>query len=54
MGVVLILKMLAKLHMNRLQSLNDVLELTVYLEAKNELKNGNLDLNVYKGRNGKF
>ena len=54
MGVVLILKMLAKLHMNCLQSLNDVLELTIYLEAKNELKNGNLDLNVYKGCNGKF
>ena len=24
------------------------------LEAKNVLKNGNLDLSIYKGRNGKF
>ena len=28
--------------------------LKLNLEAKNELKNGNLELNIYKGQNGKF
>ena len=28
--------------------------LKLNLEAKNEPKNGNLDLSIYKGQNGKF
>ena len=39
---------------NSLQCKGKLQLLKLNLEVKNEPKNGNLDLNIYKGQNGKF